>query len=111
MITVKRIFQENWKRYLRSNPVTLYQKKEVEKMLNCNKHSCNSRICSSCGKRYTDQWSNKLKSYLFPVPHQHIVLTVPSLLRESLKDWNNLKILMDSSNSFLRNILKNLSFH
>jgi hypothetical protein len=104
MITVKQIFQENWKVYLKRNTVTYCQKKEVEKMLNCHKHSCNSRICSSCGKRYTDQWSNKLTDYLLPIPHQHIVLTVPALITNTLKDWNNLKVLMESSNSFLRNI-------
>ena len=100
MITVKQIFLENWENYLKKNSVTSYQKKEVEKMLNCHKHSCNLRICSSCGKRYTDIWSNKLKDYLLPIPHQHIVLTVPILLRDILRVWNNLKILMDSSNSF-----------
>jgi hypothetical protein len=100
MITVKQIFLENWKKYLKRNPVTYHQMKEIEKMLNCHKHSCNSRMCSSCGKRYADQWSSKLKDYLLPIPHRHAVLTVPAMLRNELREWNNLKILMDTSNSF-----------
>src|SRR3989338_7312525 len=97
MITVKKIFQENWNEYLKRNTLTYNQKKEVEKMLNCHKHSCNSRICSSCGKRYTDQWSGRLQGFLFPVGHNHVVLTVPAILRSKLRDWGKLRFLMDSS--------------
>jgi hypothetical protein len=100
MFTVKKIFRENWSKYLKHNSVTNHQKYEVGKMLKCSKHSCNSRICSSCGKRYADQWSDKLKDYLLPIPHKHAVLTVPSLLRDELRNWNKLKIFIDSSNSF-----------
>jgi hypothetical protein len=100
MFTVKKIFQDNWMDYIKNHTVTYHQAKEIKKMLNCHKHSCNSRICSSCGKRYADQWSNKLKDYIFPIPHRHVVLTAPSLLRNELRNWNKLKIFMDSSNSF-----------
>jgi len=77
MYSVRQILKENWKEYLKSHKPLDYQKYEVEKMINCSKNSCNSRICSSCGKRYADDWSRKL---LFK-PKSHIVLTVPSSLR------------------------------
>ena len=104
--TVKQVLKENWSNYLKAHQVTEYQKKEVEKMINCDKFGCNGRICSSCGKRYTDDWSEKLTEYLLPVKHKHIVLTVPAFLRPTLRDWNNIKLLMDSSKSFLKNISK-----
>jgi hypothetical protein len=100
MYSVRQILKDNWRSYLRNNKVKDYQKKEVEKTINCNKFGCNSRICSSCGKRYTDQWSDRLSSYLFPVPHKHVLLTVPSLLRPILRNWNNIRILMNSSMDF-----------
>ncbi len=102
--TVRRVLQENWKNYLKNNEVTDYQRKEIEKAINCNKHSCNSRICTGCGKRYSDQWSEELQKCLFPVDHKHIVLTVPAVLRPKLKDWIKLKIIMNAANSFLSNI-------
>lgn len=105
VFTVRKIFEDNWHKYLKSHVVLDYQKHGVEKMLNCSRHSCNSRICSSCGKRYVDDWSSRLKGFLFPVEHRHVVLTVPSVLRGLLREWRNLKALMDSSNSFFRNIL------
>lgn len=98
--TTRKLLEENWDGYC--NTLTEYQRKEVEKMINCSKQSCNSRICSSCGKRFTDQWAEKLN--LLPVKHQHIVLTVPAILRTTLRDWNNVKILMDCSSLFLKNM-------
>lgn len=112
--TVRKILQENWKNYLKEHKVTDYQRKEIEKAINCSKHSCNSRICSNCGKRYSDQWSNQLQKRLFPIDHKHIVLTVPAVLRPKLRDWNKLKSVIDVANSFLSNILiltQNPSLH
>ena len=112
--TVRKILQENWKNYLKKCIVTDYQRKEVEKAINCSKHSCNSRICSSCGKRYADQWSKELQNNLFPVGHKHLVLTVPAVLRARLRAWNKLKTMMNAANSFLSNIListQNPSLH
>ena len=103
MYSVRQILKDNWKSYLYNNKVKDYQKKEIEKMINCSKFGCNSRICSSCGKRYTDQWSDKLSSYLFPVLHKHVLLTVPSLLRPVLRNWDNIRILMNSSMDFSEN--------
>jgi hypothetical protein len=102
--TIRQILGENWHEYLKVHNPQHYQRKEVEKTINCSKHSCNSRICSSCGKRYTDQWSDKLQDYLFSVEHKHVVLTVPAILRPILRDWNKIMSLMDSSKSFFRGI-------
>jgi len=88
-IGVKEIFEDNnnWEQYKNANLEKLdkWLIKNVEKMLkckdprfgylkyqcgNCNeikiiKFSCNSRIYSRCGKRYTDQWSRKLHKNYF----------------------------------------------
>lgn len=58
---------------------------------------CNSRICSCCGKRYTDQWSNSLSKAMFPVPHRHIVMSVPDKLWEYLDNWDYRKVYMDAA--------------
>ena len=100
MYSVRQTLKENWKSYLETHKSTSHQKEEVEKMIGCSKNSCNSRICSSCGKRYTDDWSSKLSKFLLPVPHRHFVLTIPSFLRHSLRDWNNIDVLMQSSWNF-----------
>jgi hypothetical protein len=102
--TIKQILSENWHNYLKTHKVEDYKINEVEKTINCSKHSCNGRICSSCGKRYTDGWSDRLQNYLFPVEHRHVVLTVPSILMPILRDWNKIKLLMDSSKSFFIDI-------
>jgi hypothetical protein len=101
MYTIRQILKDNWNDYKKAHQVKDYQIKEVEKMINCSKNSCNSRICSSCGKRYADDWSNGLKEFLPKTNHKHIVLTAPSFLRSILRNWYNLKILMDSSRDFL----------
>jgi len=103
MYTVRQILKENWGKYLEKHTPTDHQKKEVQKMIDCSKNSCNSRICSSCGKRYADTWSGNMKRNLHPFPRKHAVLTVPSFLRPILRNWNNLSILMRSSKDFFRN--------
>jgi len=120
-ITVKEILQYGFKDYCSSNEVMDYQLKEVEKAINCYEHEngcyvsyckhcdkfifqslgCNSRICSCCGKRYTDQWSHSLAKAMFPVSHRHFVMSVPEDLWSFLRDWNMMKVYMDSAiNSF-----------
>ena len=47
MRPVRQILKDNWKSYLKDNKVNYYQKKEIEKMINCNKFGCNSRVCTS----------------------------------------------------------------
>jgi len=106
MHSVRQIIKENWKCYLKKNNPTNHQRKEVGKMLDCSKNSCNSRICSSCGKRYADAWANNLKSNLHPAPQKHVILTVPSFLRPILRNWDNLSILMRSSMDFFKSFAR-----
>ena len=41
-------------------------------------HSCNSRLCPSCGKHLTDEWAKRISRHLLMVPHRHVVLTLPN---------------------------------
>jgi hypothetical protein len=99
---LRKILKENWKSYLKTHTPTEHQRIEVNKMINCSRSSCNSRFCTSCGKRYTDDWSNFIKSKLLNTQNKHVVLTVPSFLRQHLRNWNKLSILMKSSWDFLK---------
>lgn len=108
--TFKRIVRDgdNWEKYKEEyvEDVTEDQLREVEKMLGCGdpKHgfathicldcgeekrvafSCKSRICSSCGKRHADEWSEDLSSRLWNVTHRHITFTLPSELWPLLEE-------------------------
>jgi len=44
--------------------------------------SCKSRFCNKCGKKYTDDWSDKQQELIFNVPHRHMVFTIPEELRK-----------------------------
>ena len=88
----------------------------VEKMLNCRNPSggyaeyicpccfekkkvpftCKCRFCTSCGKRYIEEWVEKTVNNIFDVPHRHIVFTIPQELREIIfNDRSLLKVLLD----------------
>ena len=106
LITVKHILETCWHDYEINHEVEDYQKKEVVKSLNCygdnngyfvfyckhcdklvfQHYGCNSRLCSCCGKRYADQWSDSLSKSMFPVPHRHIVFSIPSELWDFLRN-------------------------
>ncbi len=43
--------------------------------------TCKSRFCHGCGKKYTDEWSDKQQDMIFNVPHRHMVFTIPKELR------------------------------
>ncbi|RCO04223.1 IS91 family transposase, partial [Bacilli bacterium] len=43
--------------------------------------TCKSRLCHRCGKKYTDDWSDKQQEMIFNVPHRHMVFTIPQELR------------------------------
>lgn len=91
---------------------------EVEKMLQCKDKSkgfwtcyckncdtyhkiylgCNSRLCTNCGKRYSDKWIDKILKNTYKVPHKHVIFTIPPLLWKQLKqDRKSCKVLMDAS--------------
>jgi hypothetical protein len=94
------ILKENWNDYIKKYPTTRHQRNEVNKMLSCSKSSCNSRLCSSCGKRYADDWADVLQDILPGKQFSHVVLTVPYFLRTYFRDWKNLSVLMQSSRAF-----------
>jgi hypothetical protein len=128
--SVKEIFTDNhnWDRYyyFHRREVRPVEREEVEKMMSCKgpdrgcyvyhcpkcdeyhdiSFGCNSRLCSDCGKRYTDQWAKRLSSRMFDVPHRHAVLTLPDRLRGVLKGNRDLwKVVMDSAIKALNDTL------
>ena len=49
-------------------------------------YTCKSRFCHRCGKKYTDDWSDKQQEMIFNVPHRHMVFTIPRELRDVFYD-------------------------
>ena len=121
-ITINHIFSDNdnWGDYMRKHKAELrgVEIREVYKMLHCQDpdngyitfecpqcyetktihFNCNSRICTHCGKKYTDKWAWDLAKRLFDVPHRHVVMTMPDVLWHIFKENRNLlKVLMDSA--------------
>jgi len=117
-ITINYIFSDNhnWDvyRYQHRDELRSVEIAEVEKMLSCAKRGyclfecsgcgevmvvhfgCNSRVCTHCGKRFTDKWAESIARKLFDVKHRHVVLTIPEELRLVFyEDRILLKVLMD----------------
>ena len=69
--------------------------------------ACKSRICPRCGKKYADEWADRLAETLFAVSHRHMVFTIPEELREVL-DANHslLKVLMDAVSNTMQQMIK-----
>lgn len=131
-ISVKQILTFSWETYRLTHEVPDYQVKEVEKSLNCygygngcfvfyckhcdkyifQSYGCNSRLCSCCGKRYADQWSASLARSMFPVPHRHIVFSIPPELWEFLKNkalWKDyMGCAITCFNNYLPRMLKKM---
>jgi len=42
--------------------------------------TCKSRLCARCGKRHTDEWSERMGSSLYEVAHRHMIFTIPDRL-------------------------------
>lgn len=120
--SVRLIFEDNhnWDVFCHLNNANIrdVERAEVQKMLTCKDGSrgffvyycencnhteivyfgCNSRLCSNCGKNYTDKWSKSLRNAMFEVPHRHIVLSVSDMLWGFMKEQRDLlKVLMDSA--------------
>ncbi len=58
--------------------------------------SCKGRFCTSCGKKYTDEWVERTVDELIDVAHRHLVFTVPEELREVIFwDRSLIKVMMD----------------
>jgi hypothetical protein len=99
----------------------------VEKMLSCREPSngyaeyvcthcgtkkkcaftCKGRFCTSCGKKYTDEWVQRTVGGLIDVSHRHLVLTVAEELREVLF-WHRslLKVMMDCAAKTVLEVLQ-----
>jgi len=131
-LSVRSILNAHWEAYSSKYQIPEYIQQEVTKCLACHSprngcflyycpkcndyvtlaFGCNSRICSCCGKRYTDQWAESLSHSMFDVPHRHFVFSVPSALwpfiYEQVSRW---KIYMDavieSLNDFMPKLLRN----
>lgn len=130
--TVRHIFEDNdnWARYMfhHKKEIREIELFEVEKMLHCHddgrgffvyqcpscnsswivSNGCNSRICSECGKRYSDKWAKGLSHKMFSVPHRHLVLTVPDIVWSILR--YNKHCLKTFMNAGIKAINATLSF-
>lgn len=121
-----------WSKYIETHDVRPVVEREVEKTLSCRSGErgvfiyqcqrcgeyvyqllgCNSRLCSCCGKRYTDQWAKSISRSMFKVPHRHFVLSVPSMLWPYMQEDRTLwKVYMDSAietcNDYFPKIMRN----
>jgi len=117
--SVKLIFGNHWEDYLKTHKVREVELKEVEKMLsckglergyfvyscnNCGKNlivpfGCNSRLCSCCGKRYTDKWAERLmKKIIKGITYRHLTFSMPDILWSYIKKDRSLqKVIMDAA--------------
>lgn len=98
---------------------------ETEKMLNCRTKrcgfatyicphcgktkiiyfSCKSKLCSSCGKKHTDIWSQAMAQKLLNFDHRHIVLTISDKLWPFfIHNPDRQKLLLDSAAKIIKNI-------
>jgi len=129
-LSVKLIFQENWEDYLKTREVREIEIIEVEKMLSyrdgsrggfwyycktCDEYlfvpfGCNLRLCSCCGKRYTDQWSSMLAERLERnIFHRHLVLGIPDMLWKYFHEDRKLfKVLIDVAYTTIREVFSNM---
>lgn len=82
----------------------------------CNRYEftpfgCNSRLCSCCGKRYTDQWSsmlaNRLEKNIF---HRHLVFGIPDMLWKYFQENRELyKVLMDVAFATIKQVFSKIN--
>jgi hypothetical protein len=127
-ITLNSILSHNnlWEKLKSSNKLRKVEIAEVEKMLHCREGfitlqctnpncgatktiplSCNSRICTSCGKKYTDKWAERTAKSMFDVPHRHVVMTIASELWQYIKEDRELqKVLMDCAINVFKDVFR-----
>lgn len=127
--SVKQIFKEHWNRFVENHKTRKVEREEVEKMLSCKEgdcfacyckkcdkimivpFGCNSRLCSSCGKRHADNWAKRLVKRLFPGKvHRHLVFGMPDMLWAYIKENRKLqKIVMDAANKTIQELFNEIS--
>lgn len=100
---IRKIFIDHWNSFVKlyGNRVRPHIFKEVEKMIECGSlekgylvfkceacgeehkvgFSCKSRLCTSCGKKRTEDWVLKFSNKISTVNHRHMVFTIPEELR------------------------------
>jgi plasmid rolling circle replication initiator protein Rep len=128
LFSLKEIIKENWDKYIGNHTLRNIEKEEVEKMLKCREEKffacychgcndirifplgCNSRLCSSCGKRHTDNWAKRLVKRLFPGKiHRHLVFGMPDMLWSFIKENRKLqKIVMDAANQTIQELFNEI---
>lgn len=82
---------------------------------NCNEYlfvpfGCNSRLCSCCGKRYSDKWASMLAEKIMKnIFHRHLVFGIPDMLWNYFHDGRELfKVLMDVAYKTIREVFSNM---
>ena len=128
-ITINSIFSDNhnWDvyRYKHKDELRDVETDEVEKMLRCGSQGyrlfecsgcgevmvvhfgCNSRVCTHCGKRFTDRWAESIARKMFDVKHRHVVLTIPEEFRSVFyEDRTLLKVLMDCAITAISHVME-----
>jgi len=134
LLTLKLILvlDDNWKMYQTNGlyKVRDVEKREVEKMLSCMEpgsgysvymcpgcgctkvvaHSCKSRICSRCGKKHADEWSEKISKEMYAVPYRHIILTISDRLWNYFEGNSDLqKLMLDMAAKVMKEIVRNFN--
>ena len=44
--------------------------------------TCKSKLCPSCGYKYSQVWSENIQKHILNIPHRHVLFTIPSVCRE-----------------------------
>lgn len=100
---IRKIFLEHWEKFVEiyGHRIRPHVFKEVDKMLKCGSmengylvfkcgacgeehkvgFSCKSRLCTSCGKKRTDEWVLGFRNKIASCRHRHMVFTIPEQLR------------------------------
>ena len=47
--------------------------------------SCKSRLCPSCGYKYSQLWTDNIHKHILNIPHRHVLFTIPKACRMFLK--------------------------
>lgn len=65
--------------------------------------TCKSRLCSRCGKRYPDEWSERIGSSLYDVIPRHMVFPVPDCLWSYFEQASTLqRVLIETAASTVK---------
>lgn len=101
---IRKIFLEHWDEFVKlyGDRIRPHIFKEVAKMIKCGSmedgylvfkcaacgeehkvgFSCKSRLCTSCGKKRTDEWVSEFSNKIADTIHRHMVFTIPMELRK-----------------------------